>query len=123
MDKNPKCGGCLWYGASNGADKLGECKNAESPVYWDQGDDKEGVQIAPDAEPCTLYKSASVFLGEGDRSVRRWDGGLIATVRTGLHQLAYPLVLSGLFFYYVFFNSSERYDSGYARRESEELSL
>ena len=123
MDTNHKCGGCLWYGAPDHADRLGECKNAQSPVYWNQGDDREAVKIAPDAESCTYYKSASVFLGEGHRSVRRWGGGFVLMVRTGLYQLAYPLVLTGLFFYYVFFGSAERYDTSYTRPETERLSL
>ena len=123
MDTNGKCGGCLWYGALNGSDELGECRNAESPVYWNQGDDKKAIQTAPDAGSCMHYKSASVFLGEGNRAVRRWDGGLIAPLRNGLYHSVYPLVIAGLFFYYVFFGSPERYDGGYTRRESEELSL
>jgi hypothetical protein len=120
---NHKCGGCLWYGALDHTDKLGECKNAESPVYWNQGDDRKAVQIAPDTGSCMFYKSASVFLREGNRTARWWDVRVIALLRKHLYELVYPLVLTGLFFYYVFRSGPERYDAGYTRRESEELSL
>ena len=118
-----KCGGCLWYGAPDYANEPGQCENAESPVYWNQGDDKEAVRIAPDAESCLYYSSASAFLGEGNRTGRRWGGDLVALVHTGLRQLAYPLVMTGLFFYCVFFRIPERYDAGYARAATERLSL
>jgi hypothetical protein len=117
---DPKCGGCLWYGVSNQTGKLGECKNADSAFYWDQGDQREAVQIGPHAEPCTHYKSARLFLAEDNRPSRWRDASLVALIRTGLYQLSYPLVLAGVFFYGVFRTSP---DPGYTRTEAEELSL
>jgi hypothetical protein len=118
-----KCGGCLWYGAPDHANKPGQCENAESPVYWNRGDDREAVQITPDTKSCMHYRSASAFLGESNGTRRRWGGGFVSLVRTGLFQLTYPLLLTGLFFYCVFFRSPKRYDAGYARAQIERLSL
>ena len=123
MDTIPKCGGCLWYVALSGYRKLGECKNTESASYWNQGDDRETVQIAPDAKSCRYYRSARMFLVGDTRTVKPRDSSLITRLCTGLYQLVYPLVLTGVFFFYAFRGSPERYDSVYTRTETEKLSL
>ncbi len=122
MNANSKCGGCLWYGAPHDGNKLGECQNAESAFYWNQGDDRSPVQIAPNRGACACYKSARAFLGEDNRSGMR-PVTFVSFVVTGLFQLTYPLVLTALFFYYVFRSAPERYDEAFTGTESEKTFL
>ncbi len=110
MDAKARCGGCLWYGAPDRTNKLGECQNAASPLYWDRGAGKESVHIAAKRPSCQHFKSVRAFLGE-DRHTERWGHGFVVMVSTGLYQLSYPVVLTALFFFYVFRNSPETYDT------------
>ena len=123
MDTSTKCGGCLWYGAPGRNSNLGECENADSEFYWNRGADKEAVRISPKARSCRHYKSARLFLGGDSRAARVRNRGRVAWLRTGLYQLSYPLVLTGVLFYYIFRSGPEEYDTAYTRTEREELSL
>ncbi len=120
MDVKARCGGCLWYGAPDGTKKLGECQNAASPLYWDRGADRDHVRIAAKRPSCQHYKSVRAFFGE-DSHKARWGHGFAVMVSTGLYQLSYPIVLTALFFFYVFRNSPETYDSASTSVELQKL--
>lgn len=123
MDAKGRCGDCLWYGAPDRTNKLGECQNADSAFYWNRGEDRESLHVAADGDPCKYYKSARVFLGEDSPKAKRRVFGFLDPVRTGLFQLSYPIVLSAMCFYYIFRESPESLDRGYTRAESDKLSL
>lgn len=123
MDKNPKCGGCLWYGDQSHDGQTGECKNAESAFYWNRGGGRETIRIAPQAGPCRYYRSARTFLGEDTHAAKPRRNRPMGWLPTHLFQLVYPLFLTGIFFYYFFSTSPESYEHSYTRTESDKLSL
>lgn len=123
VDTEGRCGECLWYGATSHNAGLGECKNDRSALYWNQGDGKNAVRISPEANPCRFFKSARIFLGEGGGTSRPVERRHHAWLRTHLYQFFYPMVLTGIFFYYFFRSSPGSELDDYTRTESERLSL
>jgi hypothetical protein len=124
VDTKPKCCTCLWYTPLLVSSKIGECKNAESGFYCDQGDSKGTVQIASDADACRHYKvdlKPGTLFSKDSRTIKWLDNDLIGPVLVGLYQLLCMVTLTGVFFYTVFWRERETYTSNYSRTEKDKL--
>ncbi len=119
MDGKERCGGCLWYGTPDRTNKLGECQNSASLLYWDRGTGRP-LHVGSKQLSCEHYKSVRAFLGE-EVHEKRWGQGFVAMVSTGLYELAYPIAMTALFFFYAFHDSPETYDSASTSSELQKL--